>query len=576
MIKAIKNGLSYVCSLGFALLLFSCQPDLLDQVPKDSLSELDVWEDPYGAEQFVNAIYGSLESGFDRNHRGNGEKGTYLWDSLSDDAECAMGWVNAQTFNNGNIAAAIGAYNPYPLEYYINYRLIRKTNLALENLDRLPAGNEDLRDRLKGEVYFLRAFVNFQLLTQYGYKPKPTDDPNFPTGIILLDRTLTPDDDWMLTRNTYTESIEFIADDLDRAADMLPGKAGIQAGRATKGAAMALKSRVMLYAASPYTSGTEFLAADYSYLERSIEAAEAVIDGGEYSLFGDYRTLFLTENKNNSEIIFAKKFNAPEKYHFGLNQGWDEINSPRVFKGAGDAGWNGNCPTQEFVDSYEMTDGLSQLNSTMFDPTDPYANLDPRFDATVVHHGSTFRGLVIEIQEGGSGDAGADSENSPTGYWVRKYHEEQYPVYTHSSDLDWIFIRYAEVLLNYAEAVNELNGPTTQVYDAINQIRDRASVKMPPLPGGLSKEQMRMKIRNERRVELAFEEHRLFDIERWGIAPDLLNGPIHGVTVTGSTGNFTFVKKVVETRVFPEKQIVFPVPTEETQRNPNLKQVGGW
>jgi len=571
MTKTIKNRLGYVLTLVVTFLLVSCQDDILDQVPKDALSEVTVWEDPLATELFVNAIYGSMPSGFDRIARGDAI-GAHLWDSMSDDADCSIPWLPANTFDRGLMS--IGGYNPFPLEWFVNYGLIRKTNLFFENIDRLPEGNDEIKNRLIGEVSFLRAFINFQLLKQYGLKPKASEDPLIKTGIIIVDRVLNPDDNWQLERNTYAECMDFIEADLDRAIDMLPTKANTLAGRATRGAALAFKGRVMLYAASPYRDGgTSF---DVDYLQKSLDASKAVIEEGEYTLFGDYRTLFLTENKNNSEIIFAKKFNGPEKIHFRMNNGWDEINSPRVFKGAGDAGWNGNCPTQEFVDSYEMTDGLSQADSGLFDPTDPYANLDPRFDATVVHHGSTFRGRVIEIQTGGSGDAGP-GENSTTGYWTRKYHEEQYAVYTHSSDLDWIHIRYAEVLLNYAEAVNELNGPTSEVYDAINQIRSRASVNMPDLPGGLSKDQMRQKIRNERRIELAFEDHRFWDIQRWGIVTDLLDKkPIHGVSVSGTTGNFTFTRTEVETRNWPEKYYVHPVPIQETERNPNLKQVGGW
>lgn len=554
--RVTSRGLiKYTCALLITLVVGSCN-DILDKVPKESLNEAIVWSDPDAASLFVYGIYGAIPSGFDRLYDG-WAKGLYILDAGSDDADCAIGWTSSERLNNGNF---LPSQVPYGDIWRIYYKLVRSANLALENLDRLE--NETMRNQLKAETHFLRAYIYHDLLRFYGMKSAGTE----PTGVPIIDRVLTPDDDPTLVRNTYDEVVAFIIQDLDLAIQGLPTNADMPAGRATLGAAYALKGRVLLY--------------DEQW-EESAAASLKVINGeaGTYSLFNDYRTLFLT--KNNSEILWAKKFQLPDKSHQTdaggtAGAGWDVYNSPRSFAGPNDAGWVGNCPTQAFVESYEMTDGLPQATSPLFDPQNPFDNVDPRFDATVVHDGSTFRGEVMEMYFGGRHDL--PGANSTTGYYTRKFHRENVPVYSLAGDQDWIFIRYAEVLLNYAEAQNELNGPDASVYDAINQIRSRESVGMPDLPAGLSQSEMRTRIRNERRVELAFEEHRFYDIRRWRIAEQLLNGPMYGIQMTKSpsTQEVTYSKFVFENRSFPEKLYVMPVPQGEIDSSPGLTQINGW
>lgn len=549
MNRKIKNILQFGCALMCITMLFSCSDDLLDQTPKDSLTENLVWTDPQGAIQFVNGIYGNMQSGFDRNYDG-WAKGLYLLDGCTDDGDVSMGWTHSTRLQNAQFTASNVPWGQTWGDYY---SLIRKTNLALENLDRL--GEETLRNRLIGEVYFLRAFCYHELLRLYGIKSTGGD----PTGVPIIDKSLSLDDDLQIARSTYDEVVSFIISDLDTAASMLPSKGSIAAGRATVGAAHALKSRVLLYA------------------ERWAEAATVANNVVGYSLYPDYKTIFL--DKNNDEIIFAKKFQNPDKTHQTdaggtANAGWDVYNSPNTFRGTSDGGWGGNLATQNFVDAYDMADGEPQATSPLFDPNNPYENLDPRFEATVVHNESTFRGRVIEMYESGrEGDPGAFMN---TRYFLRKFHDESLLLYSHSSDQDWIFMRYAEVLLNYAEAQNEAVGPDASVYNAINQIRQRAGI--PDLVSGLSQTEMRDKIRNERRIELAFEEHRFFDIRRWRIAQDLLDGkPIYGMTITKNPdGSFSYAKKEVETRSFPERLYVLPIPQDEMDKNPAAKQINGW
>ena len=549
----VKRFLKYGYASLFLFFIWSCE-DVLDKIPKDSLTEETVWTDPNGASQFVYGIYGALPSGFDRAYDG-WAKGLYILSAGSDDAENNIDWTSADLLNTGDFTPA---YIPYWTIWPECYRLIRSANSALENLDRLE--NEDLREQLKAEAHFLRAYLYHDLLRYYGMK----SDGGEPTGVPIINRTLTPDDDINLTRDTYDDVVDFIVADLDAAIPNLPDKTDIEAGRATKGAAYALKGRVLLYA------------------ERWTESAAAsfkVIENNEYSLYPDYRLIFL--DKNNDEIVWAKKFQLPDKHHQSnaggtAGAGWDVYNSPRSFAGPNDAGWVGNCPTQNFVDAYEMIDGEPQSSSPLYDPAKPFDNLDPRFEATVVHDGSTFRGEVMEMYPGGRHDT--PGVNTPTGYYTRKFHREDVPVYSLPGDQDWIFIRYAEVLLNYAEAKNEATGPDGTIYDAINQIRSRPSVDMPDIPGGLSQEELRQRIRNERRIELVYEEHRFYDIRRWRIAEDLLNGPMQGIQMSLNpvTSEVIYTRFDFETRTFPPKLYVLPISQSEMDKSPGLTQIAGW
>ncbi len=541
--KKIKNLLQLGCILivGTSMML-SCEKGLLDQVPKESLTEELVWTDPQGAIQFVNGLYSGLPSGFDRSYDGWGG-GLYILDGVTDDGATSstINWQHSELLKTGNF---LPTNVPWGNTWPISYGLIRRANVAIENLDRLD--DVELSERLKGEVYFLRAFIYNDLLRLFGLRSSGGE----PTGLPLVAKSLTLDDDLQIPRATYAEVVDFMISDLDKAAAALPTKGNIAAGRATVGAAYALQSRIYLYA------------------ERWAEAAAAAKKVDGYSLFGDYRTIFL--EKDNDEIIFAKKFQFPDKVHQGGGAGWDVWNTPGSFKGASDLGWGGNLPTQNFVDVYDMVDGDSQGTSSLYDANKPFDNLDPRFEATVVHNEATFRGKKIELFEGGS-------EENDTGYFLRKFHVEGRAIYSQSSDQDWIFLRYAEVLLNYAEGQNEAVGPDATVYQAIRNIRVRAGITAPDLPAGLTKDEMRAKIRKERRIELAFEEHRFFDIRRWRIAVDLLNGPVKGIKIVKEAdGTFTYSGIDVEMRSFPEKLYVLPIPQGEIDKNPAAKQINGW
>jgi hypothetical protein len=247
-------------------------------------------------------------------------------------------------------------------------------------------------------------------------------------------------------------------------------------------------------------------------------------------------------------------------------------------------GWGGTNPTQELVDTYEMTDGELPATSGLYDANDPYVNRDPRFAATVLYNGTNYRGRAVETNLGGLDGIEKNGDATKTGYYLRKFMDESFVEYSAvTGSNNWIHIRYAEVLLNYAEAQNEVGGPDANVYSAINEVRSRASVNMPDLPAGLSQDEMRERIRRERRIELAFEEHRFFDVRRWGIGEQVFSGAIHGIRI-GPNGELTGASAddrpygliEVESRTFLPAHTLAPIPQSEIDKNPKLNQNTGY
>ncbi|MEN7550161.1 RagB/SusD family nutrient uptake outer membrane protein [Rapidithrix thailandica] len=525
-------------SLAITLGAWSCSGDFLEKKPLDKLSDAAVWNDLSLIETFVNDIYNNLPSGFDR--------GWYMLASGTDDAENSYAWPASQAFNRGDY---------YPSNYPLSgtwsnaYAAIRKTNIFLERIDEVE-GNEEWKKRLTGEVKFLRAFYYFELTKFYG-------------GVPLITKSLTLDDDLSISRNTYEECLTFIISELDEAAELLPEAYGTaDLGRATKGAALGIKGRALLYAEK---------------WDESAAASKAVIDLGVYSLFEDYEGIFHAENDNNAEVVFDKQFQEPDYGHWG-----QLFNLPKNHPGG--RGWGGTNPTQELVDMYEMTDGNLYQDSPLYDPAKPYENRDPRFYASVFYDGVMFGGAPVQSRVGGTSGIGSHGDATKTGYYMRKFMEEERAGDAESvaAGNNWIIMRYAEILLNYAEAKNESEGAVSDVYEAVNLVRAR--VNMPPLPGGLSKEEMREKIRHERRIELAFEEHRFWDVRRWKIAENVLNGKIHGVRI-GPNGELSgqdangkpYGRIEVESRNFdPSKHYLFPIPQSEIEKNSNMEQNPGW
>lgn len=307
------------------------------------------------------------------------------------------------------------------------------------------------------------------------------------------------------------------------------------------------------------------------------------MDLGKYSLVTDldadpaenFRKLFVTQTAT-SEDIFTRFYVQTS------NSGGRAIPVERMNGPNGSGGWGGNSPMQNFVDDFEMSNGLPIDDvASGYDDQDPYVNRDPRFYATVVYNGLAFRDRPYEsfLPEGlDSPDGNEPWNTSKTGYLLRKFMREDITLndWNDMGTSPWRYFRYAEILLNYAEAQNEVTGPDASVYDAVNTVRQRAG--MPDLTG-FSQDEMRDKIRNERRVELAFEEHRYFDVRRWKIAMEVENQPARGVSITKeSDGSLTFAPSIaLDGKTFEEKHYWFPIPLDDiTASNGALEQNPGY
>jgi hypothetical protein len=424
-----------------------------------------------------------------------------------------------------------------------------------------------------------------------------------------MDRTYLDDEDLNIPRSTLEATVDYIVRTAEEAYRLLPGEAysGVEAGRAERGSALALKSRVLLYAASPLYNGNNFggnkLVCYGNYdVERwrhAAEAAQEVIDLGWYGLFYGspaanntpqqrYAKLFTswTDEYNKEYIIVGRMRQA--------NRDTENDNFPAGFTNAR----GGTCPSQEMVDAYEMADG------TVFDwnneahKGNPYDSRDPRFYAAIIYHGAYFsrfanattaRGYTFNMLENGTNRTG--NAATATGYYLNKFMDYSVanPV-SNSGNVQhiWCHFRYAEALLNYAEAANEYHGPAYQIagasnpltpVDAINQIRARAG--MPDVATtfanrgwDMNQENLRKLIRNERRVELAFEEHRYYDVRRWMTVED---AAIHGVQIVTRDGKPQYTVVEVEKKVFdPQRHYFFPIPYNELVSNRSLEQNPGW
>jgi hypothetical protein len=274
----------------------------------------------------------------------------------------------------------------------------------------------------------------------------------------------------------------------------------------------------------------------------------------------------------NKEVIFARKFQNPSiNPSDGARNKW-YMSVPGVNDGA----WGGFCPTQNLVDAYEMKNGKPITDGTSgYNPQSPYTNRDSRLDKSILHQGSVYKaGIIIETFRGGNTNNTNRLDSAKTGYGLLKMVDTTKYGAAGNADNDWIFIRYAEVLLNYAEAQNEAVGPDASVYTAINQVRTRAG--QPNMVAGLSQAEMRDKIRNERRVELSFEEHRFFDVRRWKLGSTYFKEPIRKVQIANVAGTLIYSYPKWEDRDFKEFQNLLPIPQSEMDKNGKLTQNTGY
>lgn len=545
---------SYLIIFSTFLTIVSCEN--LEIVPSDRLSDATIWNDPRTADLFLNDIYFSLNPGPYPTVFTNlpSEISNDPLDNFTDNTTYGpdAGPASALLFNS----ASYGPSNPLFSNQWKNmFANIRKCNLFIEKVS-ASSYSKSSKKSMIAQTRLLRVYFYRQLIDLFG-------------GVPLITEILRNDiqgDSIFYPRNTYEECVSFIQSESKLAADSLPSVwTGKDKGRATRGAALAMKGEAELYAGKW---------ADATATNQAIinELGNGII----YDLLPKYADVFYAANENSKEVIFDIQF-APELRYKNINQYWGV---PMVTKGAG---WGTCNPTQNVVDSYEFTDGKTEAEgSSMFDPTKPYKNRDKRFYTSIIYDGSVWRGTVINTRLGIANNAneinitGKTGNCGRTGYFTRKQLDST--IYSTASRLDglnFIVIRYAEVLLNYAEAKNELSGPDATVYEAVNKIRLRAG--QPVLSANLNQDGMRQRIRRERRIELAFEGKYFYDIMRWRTAEQIFSQPIKGMKITSTGGLLTYAKITVRTVTFnPLKNYLQPIPQYALDQNPKLVQNPGY
>lgn len=535
--------------------------------------------------QFLANIYGKLPTDY---YSVNGA----MRSAACDEAEFVKQSNSIQKFTNGQWSSS----NALDANWSKYYAGIRSANLFLDQIEGRTFDDykytetpqfsyeEQMKrfEKFPYEARFLRAFFYFELAKRYGDIPMPEGVINDVEKINSIEKS------------DFNDVIDFIVKECNAISDSLPltwvGENSFEeTGRVTRGAVQALKVRALLYAASPLHNTT----GDKTKWEAVAAAANEFLtnpnftydfDGGYYNSSNMGNGVF--NNRASAELIFERRQ--------GNSNSFEEANFPMGFEGA-----NGNatCPSQNLLDAYQTTDGYdvvlengvwSAPGSSVFNPANPYDNRDSRLLQTIIVNGKSWKGTNVETFTGGAnGLPMADA--TPTGYYLKKYVREDIVIAgsnTNTKEHVWVIFRLAEIYLSLAEAMNEAYGPTTipagftlDAISALNMVRTRPAVGMLAVTG-VSESDLRSIIIKERQVELAFEDHRFWDVRRWRLFdnsnPDKVTEDIYGIEITNVNGSFNYSKKLVDDRIWDDKMYLYPIPYNETNINPNLGQNPGW
>lgn len=545
----------------------ACQK--LEDRPFENITEEYLWDtkDSLGtnASYFLNDIYGDLPNGYNRID-GN------LLDAATDDAVPSGDNTAISRFTNGGYSPLVNADNSWAG----NYASIRKCNLFVQNFPKVNLKKSDPAIFIQGQYWkaenrFLRAMFYYELIKRYGGVP------------LLGDRVLTVNDDLKLSRNTFDECVNYIVNECDAImGDLRPDPIPLgDYGRITKSIAQTLKAKVLVLAASPLNNPGN----DLAKWRKAKNALADVIRSKVYDLEPSFSDVFLT--RKNKEVILA--YQRAQTFDVETN------NAPVGFVNGTTASRGRTSPTQELVDAFPTSKGLpittdvkSTTNPTGYDAGNPYANRDPRLDLTVFRNGSGWLSRNVETFNGGRDRPGGSVVQTKTGYYMRKFmgnfsSQTAYSNQTHNFPI----FRYADILLLFAEAKNEVDGPGTgadSVYTYLRAIRARAKITVGVAPDtygiadGLSTAQMRELIRNDRRTELAFEEQRFWDLRRWRIAENVYNKPLHGMRIikTGTAFNYQVEELSLPFQFFAPRMYRYAIPFSEISKNTNLTQNEGY
>ncbi|RRB00913.1 RagB/SusD family nutrient uptake outer membrane protein [Larkinella rosea] len=526
----MKNLKTILFVVAASAVFSGCNEQLLETIPNDRVSSEIFWKTENDAILATNAVYTYLEL-----------PASYTnWDAMSDIGHVTLGWREESIIEKGAYDAT---YARILNEWNDSYKGIQAANAFLTNVDKVTTTNKDLINRLKGEVRTLRAYFYIKLAVLYGDVP-------------LVITNITVEESRKLTRTPVAQVWDFISKEFTEAAVLLP-TVQTEKGRVTKGAALALNARALLYAGR---------------FKEAAAAAKQVMDLNVYNLYSSYENLFTYAAENNVEVIFDKQSikDIQPNNIFSLttpNSVFPQVNS--------------FVPTKQAVDAYRMTNGKEITDPTSgFNPKMPYVNRDPRLRYSIYVPGSELpNGKIYDSRPGsGTGDAIGNSENSTgTGFNTRKYLNKEDMTQPNNSGINLIIMRYAEILLIYAEAKIEAGDIDQSVLDAINKVRSRPDVNMPAVASIGSQADMRKLVRNERQVELAFEGLRYFDIRRWRIAETVVPGVLLGMTYADAAGELKTISLPAFVKVFnKDRDYLWPIPQRERELNPNLTQNPNW
>jgi len=558
-----------------SIVLSSCKRDVLDIAPQDRIAESVVWSDESLIKAYNSELYNAIPHGFYIHMYSK-----YTDETYNSTPCCGANIFKQNNFTPDNISDAAGGDFWGGYMYYWNqgYTYVRKINVFLEQME--LAGSLEFPDkkRLKAEAKFLRAFIYFNLIERFG-------------GVPIITKSYGLDDAGSVTfkRNTFDECVTFIQKDIDEALTDLPinyPSVDANYGRATKDACYALASRLYLYAASPLFNAAN----DKTKWKKAADAAAVFTENNDrgYVLYPNYQNLF---NQNSGalqrEFILTRNFTSSNFQQAPAN------NLGRRY-GAYGGWWASNGPSQNLVDDYDMINGepaftwtgnVKTINpASGYDPNHPYWNRDPRFNASIIHDSTVFHGDLLEMwvssttQQFGYDSWKQSSDNPRSSYWIRKFMPEVQPIsFAEHYTIPWPYFRLGEIYLNYAEAKFEL-GDEAKCREFINKVRARAGV--PPIASTVTGQALKDRLYNERRIELAFENHRFFDIRRWKIANVIENRPIYGMDVflnmTTNVKTYTPIL-LLQKNPYQDKMNLLPIATSEIQKNKStLDQTPGW
>ncbi|HEY9256614.1 RagB/SusD family nutrient uptake outer membrane protein [Chitinophaga sp.] len=524
----MKKLISYI-SLALTLGILSCNKDALNKGPLNLYSDNNVWTDSALISRAVLQTYSGIHSIYD-------DAGNWMPCDITDEAKSARSFLDCNKINSGQYSPSSGIYEDLWTNGYAN---IRACNTVLSHLDDMPLSNGG-KQQIKGEMLFIRALTYLDIYFTFGRFP-------------IVDKVLTLDDDLAIPRGTVEACVTFMLSDLNTAATLLPDKyPAASTGRATRFAALGMKCRLLLNQ-KDYTGAAA--------------AAKEIMDKGPFSLFPDYAGMFYPENDDNEEVIFNKEYAGDQSNQVHALDTYDNSSYFTGFSSVVE------CPTQNLVDQYLMTDGKPWNQSDLFDPAHPYSNRDPRFQASIMYDGTNWMNTNMDMKLGSAINPSTFA-TSHTGYMLRKFLNPAYIFSGNNTNYqNCIMLRLAEIYLNYAECQLKLNNPE-EARTYINRLRKR--VNMPDIATGQLTWDLYVR---ERTIELAFEGQRWNDIRRWATGATMIGTDITAVKIGETNGARTYATVPLEKRYFDPKMYYFPIPQNILQRYPAgkvLEQNPGW